>query len=70
MCYQPKCNWLRHLLGLCDHYRQVSNLHKQIVDTRSMTNKELKKFNQELNLIIKDENIRLTLTNIKKVSQV
>jgi hypothetical protein len=69
MCNQPKCNWLKHWLGLCDHHKQVGELQQNIVKTRTLTNKELKQFNRTLNLVIKDENIRVTLTNIKKVSE-
>ena len=68
MCHQQRCNWLRHLLGMCKHYEKVDDLQKKIVTTRAMTNKELKAFNRNLNVMIKDENIRVTLTNIKKVS--
>jgi len=69
MCHEKNCNWLRHLLGQCDHYKKINHLQKKIITTRAMTNKELKRFNKELNVLIKDENIHLTLTNIKKVSE-
>jgi hypothetical protein len=69
MCDERRCNPIRHWLGLCDHYRQVNEIQTKIVHTRAMTNKELKQFNRTLNLVIKDENIKVTLTNIKKVSE-
>lgn len=69
MCQERKCNPIRHFLGLCNHEKQVGQLQQNIVKTRTLTNKELKTFNRTLNLIIKDENIRVTLTNIKKVSE-
>lgn len=69
MCNQPRCNPIKHWLGMCKHYEQVDDLQKKIVDTRSNTNKELRKFNKQLNLLIKDENIRITLTNIRKVAK-
>lgn len=67
MCQQPKCNPIRHFLGMCDHHKEVEQLQEKIVKTRQTTNKELKRFNKQLNLLIKDENIKVTLTNIKKV---
>lgn len=69
MCQRNNCHWLKHLLGKCDHYSKVDRLQKQITHTRKMTNKELRSFNRQLNLIIKDDNIKITLSNIKKVSQ-
>lgn len=69
MCNEPKCNWWRHLLGQCNHYKKVGDLQYKIMSTRSMTNRELKRFNRQLNLIIKDENIKVTLTNIRKVAE-
>ena len=68
MCRQKDCNWLTHLLGKCEHNREVDLLQNNIVVTRRDTNKELKEFNKQLNILIKDENIRVTLSKIKKVT--
>ena len=68
MCNQPKCNPIRHFLGLCKHDQATHELQLKVVETRKKTNQELREFNEQLNLIIKDENIRVTLSNIKKVT--
>lgn len=69
MCKEYKHNWFNHLLGRCKHESKVATLQAQIVETRSVTTEDLEKFNHQLNLLIKDKNIRITLTNIKKVTK-
>ena len=72
MCQQKGCNFITHFLGICSHKKsrkELSDIKSSIMETRIKTNKELREFNKQLNLIIKDENIRVTLTNIKKVSK-
>ena len=64
-----KCHLLKHFLGLCKCDDELNSMKEDIIAGRKKTTKELKQFNKELNLIIKDENIRVTLTNIKKVSK-
>jgi len=69
MCEVKNCNPIRHLLRKCEHYKEVEKLQTEIVETRKTTNQELEDFNKRLNLIIKDDNIRVTLSNIKKVTK-
>ena len=66
MCKVQNCNWFKHWLGLCRH-EEIEKLQQKVAETRKTTNEELRDFNDRLNVIIKDENISLTLTNIKKV---
>jgi hypothetical protein len=68
MCQEHKHNFINHLLGRCKHQERIQELHQQIAETRQITSDELEEFNQRLNIIIKDENVRITLKNIKKVS--
>jgi hypothetical protein len=69
MCKQPKCNPIRHFFRLCRHDEITTELQHKVVETRQKTNEELMDFNAQLNLIIKDEDIRLTLTNINKITK-
>jgi hypothetical protein len=54
---------------LCRHDEITTELQHKVVETRQKTNEELMDFNAQLNLIIKDEDIRLTLTNINKITK-
>jgi hypothetical protein len=69
MCQEKKCNWFRHLLGLCEHRRQVRDIKESIHQTRDYTSQDIAEFNRTLNLLIKDESIKVTLKRISKLAK-
>ena len=66
MCQNKDCNPIKHFFGLCKHRSEIDRLQKEVMESKKLTNRELEEFNNRLNLIIKDDNIKVTLSNIKR----
>jgi len=69
MCKLKGCNWLRHMLGMCEHHRDADALKNDIMLGKNEDLNTLKKVNHRISVLIEEDAIDMRVYELRKISK-